>query len=97
MKRFTKTTLKRALRTFLQAVIGFVATTGVSVMISNDYRLTENLVFGLIGSALAAGIAAIMNLEEVNQILDDEEIESDEEVEAITETETEVVEDVGNQ
>ncbi len=61
--KFTRETLKRMLRTFLQAVIGFIATTGISVLVTNDYKLTENIVYGVIGSAIAAGIAAVMNLE----------------------------------
>lgn len=61
--KFTKETLRRTVRTFLQAACGFLATTGIATLINNDYAVTKNIVLGLIGSAVSAGIAAVMNLE----------------------------------
>lgn len=54
------------LRTFIQAAAGFLATTGISVLVSNDYNVSKNIIVGLIGSAVAAGMAAVMNLEDNN-------------------------------
>ena len=61
--KFTRETLRRTLRTFLQAACGFFATQGVAILISNDYNVSKNIILGLIGSAVSAGIAAVMNLE----------------------------------
>lgn len=64
--KFTKETWRRSLRTFLQASCGFLATTGVATLISHDYDIPKNIAFGLIGSAVSAGLAAVMNLETGN-------------------------------
>lgn len=61
--KFTKETARRMLRTFLQAAAGFLATTGITVLATNDYNVTKSILIGLVGSAIAAGIAAVMNLE----------------------------------
>lgn len=61
--KFTKETLRRTLRTFLQAACGFLATQGMAVLATNDYNVAKNILIGLIGSAVSAGIAAVMNLE----------------------------------
>lgn len=61
--KFTKETGRRSMRTFLQASCGFLATTGIATLISHDYDITKEIAFGLIGSAVSAGIAAVMNLE----------------------------------
>ena len=65
--KFTKETWRRAGRTFLQAACGFLATTGVATLVSNDYNVSKNIILGLIGSAISAGIAAVMNLESGDQ------------------------------
>ena len=64
--KFTKETAYRMFRTFVQAAAGFLATTGISVFVTNDYNVSKNIIFGLIGSAIAAGLAAVMNLENNN-------------------------------
>ena len=59
MKEFlSKEPVKRALRTFIQAAAGFVAVNVVTL----DFTAT-NAVKGFIISAIAAGIAAAMNIE----------------------------------
>lgn len=59
MKEFlSKEPVKRALRTFIQAAAGFVAVNLVTL----DFTAT-NAVKGFIISAIAAGIAAAMNIE----------------------------------
>lgn len=54
---FKKEPVKRALRTFIQAAAGYVAV-NVAVL---DFS-AENAVKGFIISAIAAGIAAVMNI-----------------------------------
>lgn len=59
MKEFlSKEPVRRALRTFIQAAAGFVAVNVVTL----DFTAT-NAVKGFIISAIAAGIAAAMNIE----------------------------------
>ena len=59
MKEFlSKEPVRRALRTFIQAAAGFVAVNLVTL----DFTAT-NAVKGFIISAIAAGIAAAMNIE----------------------------------
>ena len=74
-KTFTKETLRRMGRTFLQAAISYIA---VNVAIV-DFNATEDVLksalIGLGVSALSAGIAAVMNLEEVTDIIEDAESE----------------------
>ena len=74
--KFTKETLRRTLRTFLQAVAGFLATTGLSIFVTNDYNVSKNIIIGVIGSAVAAGMAAVMNLEENIDLEDNQKSES---------------------
>lgn len=64
--KITKETIRRTVRTFLQAAAGFLATTGISVLVTNDYSITKDIILGIAGSALAAGVAAVMNLESNN-------------------------------
>lgn len=54
---FKREPVKRALRTFIQAAAGYVAV-NVAVL---DFS-AENAVKGFIISAIAAGIAAVMNI-----------------------------------
>ena len=61
--RFTKETLHRALRTFLQTAISYIAVNIVVVDFSAEKAALKSAVVGLIVSSLAAGLAAAMNLE----------------------------------
>ena len=69
--RFTKETLKRALRTFLQTAISYIAVNVVVIDFSVEKAALKSAVIGLIVSAGAAGIAAVMNLEK-KEVADDE-------------------------
>ena len=64
--KFTKETARRVLRTFIQAAVGFIAS-NVVLQVSGvewtDAGTIKTAVIGLIASALAAGAAAVMNLE----------------------------------
>ena len=64
--KFTKETVRRALRTFIQAVSSFIAANIVFQISGVDWTEKNTIraaAFGLLMSALAAGIAAVMNLE----------------------------------
>lgn len=64
-----KPVIKRALRTFFQTAVGYIAM-NLTIVDWNDVSALKNVLFGLGVSAIAAGTAAIMNLDEVNK--DDE-------------------------
>lgn len=59
-----KEMLKRALRTFLQAALGYVAANIVYIVSSSpdNFDYMKNTVMGLVISAAAAGLSAVMNI-----------------------------------
>ena len=59
MNILKKTYVKRALRTFLQTAVGYIA-----VNIATTDLNVKSAVIGLAVSAVAAGMAAVMNLKE---------------------------------
>lgn len=61
--KFTKNTAKRALRTFIQAFISFILVNYTMIDVTGDRSAIKQAVIGLLISALAAGISAVMNLE----------------------------------
>ncbi len=61
MNILKKTYVKRALRTFLQTAVGYIA-----VNISATDLSVKSAVLGLAVSAVAAGMAAVMNLNDEN-------------------------------
>ena len=60
---FTKETWRRALRTFIQVVLGYIATNIFVVDFNAPSDVWKSALVGVIVSALAAGLAAVMNLE----------------------------------
>lgn len=60
--KFTKETVRRALRTFAQTAVAYLAV-NIAVIDFTETAAVKSAVIGLIVSALAAGIAAVMNLE----------------------------------
>lgn len=60
---FTKETWRRALRTFIQAVVAYIAANIFVVDFSAAADVWKSALVGVIVSALAAGMAAVMNLE----------------------------------
>jgi hypothetical protein len=64
--RITKNTLTRALRTFLQTALGYVAVNIAVLDFSQTGTVLKAALTGLAVSAAAAGLAAVMNMEEVN-------------------------------
>ncbi len=61
-KFFSKEPVKRAAKTFLQAAVAYLAT-NLATDINAGSSITKQLLIGLILSAIAAGLAAVMNLE----------------------------------
>ena len=57
MNILKKTYVKRALRTFLQTAVGYIAVNVAATDLS-----VKSAVIGLAVSAVAAGVAAVMNL-----------------------------------
>ncbi len=58
-----KTWIKRALRTFIQTAVGYIAVNIAAVNFS-ETSITKTAVIGLCVSAVASGIAAVMNIKE---------------------------------
>ena len=71
--KFTKETAKRMLRTFIQAAIAYIAVNLVAVDFTSGKEAVKSALIGLCISALAAGFAAIMNLQN-NKEKESEEI-----------------------
>lgn len=61
--KFTKASLKRALRTFIQAVIAYLAVNIVLIDFTDGKAALSTALTGLATSAVAAGLSAVMNLE----------------------------------
>lgn len=61
---FKKNCVKRALRTFLQTAVGYIAVNIAVVDFSADGQAVKSAVTGLCVSAISAGIAAAMNFKE---------------------------------
>ena len=60
---FTKKTVYNALRTFLQSALAYVAVNLTLIDFTNDENVVRTALIGLATSAVASGIAAVMNLE----------------------------------
>lgn len=63
MSRITKETLRRALRTFCQTAVGYIAVNLTLIDFGSGKEVIESAVAGLIISAIASGLSAVMNLE----------------------------------
>ena len=74
-KKFTKETLRRMGRTFIQAAVSYIAVNIAVVDFTETGEVLQSAIIGLAISALSAGIAAVMNLEEVTDIIEDTESE----------------------
>lgn len=59
-----KNWLKRALRTFLQAAVGFASANIVLYFTGITYSEFSSAFMGLATSCIAAGLAAVMNMKE---------------------------------
>lgn len=81
--KFTKETWRRALRTFLQAAVSYIAVNLCVVDFSSEGEVLTSALIGLGASALAAGIAAVMNMEkpETDVVVEETEPEVEEVIE----------------
>lgn len=64
--KFTKETLYRALRTFLQVAGGYIAANLPLICFTDDFDIVKSALLGLGVTAVATGLAAAMNLEDTN-------------------------------
>lgn len=77
--KFTKETMRRALRTFMQAAAAYIAANLLVVDFTAESDVLKSALLGLVVSALAAGMAAVMNLEKL-PMTEPEEPEAEPEV-----------------
>ena len=61
--KWTNETTKRALKTFLQAAVGYIAVNLAVVDFSEGKDIVKSALIGLCISAVAAGLSAVMNLQ----------------------------------
>ena len=61
--KFTKESVRRALRTFAQAAIAYVLVNITLIDFTSGKEVIKSAIIGLSVSALAAGFAAVMNME----------------------------------
>lgn len=61
--KFTKETLKRAVRTFLQTALAYFTTNLAVVTFTDDKATIKSYMLGLVISSVSAGVSALMNLE----------------------------------
>lgn len=61
--KFTKETWRRTLRTFLQTAVAYIAANMCVIDFTAETEVLSSALIGLAVSALAAGLAAVMNLE----------------------------------
>lgn len=59
----TKTTLKRAGRTFIQSALAYITVNVVYINFTDDKVSVKFAITGLLVAAVSAGISAVMNLE----------------------------------
>ena len=83
--KFTKETWRRALRTFLQAAVSYIAVNLCVVDFGSEGEVLTSALIGLGASALAAGIAAVMNMEKPEAEVEDVVEEAESEPEEVTE------------
>lgn len=66
---FNREPIKRALRTFMQAAAGYIA---ANVAVAVTDMENNNAIKALFAAAVAAGIAAVMNIENIDDQNDDQ-------------------------
>lgn len=68
----TKETIRRALRTFLQAFIPCL-TAGIVEVLQDNGSFTKGAIIAFILPAISAGIAAVMNIEKIEESEEEED------------------------
>ncbi|MDE6659302.1 MAG: hypothetical protein K2K01_04235 [Eubacterium sp.] len=66
--KFTKETLKRMARTFLQTVVAYIGVNFVLVDFTEDKAVIKSALVGLLISAIASGLSAVMNLQKREEV-----------------------------
>ena len=69
--KFTKETARRAFRTFVQAALAYIVVNITLVDFSSGKEIAKSGLIGLLVAAVAAGGAAVMNLEQKGDGEDD--------------------------
>jgi hypothetical protein len=87
--KFTKETWRRALRTFMQAALAYFTANLCVVDFSAEGDILTSALVGLLVSTLAAGLAAVMNLEKP-PVVEDAEPEEDSETDIPDEDQMEI-------
>ena len=64
--RFTQNTIKRATRTFVQAAVAYIAVYLANYGTDELFSSQKTVLMGVFVSAVAAGLSAVMNLEQNN-------------------------------
>ena len=64
MNIFKKNYIKRAIRTFCQTAIGYIAINLPLIDFTENNNIIKSTIIGLGVSAISAGLSAIMNLKE---------------------------------
>lgn len=64
--RFTQNTIKRATRTFVQAAVAYIAVYLANYGTDELFSSSKTVLMGVFVSAVAAGLSAVMNLEQNN-------------------------------
>lgn len=64
--KFTQNTIKRATRTFVQAAVAYIAVYLVNYGTDELFSSPNTVLMGVFVSAVAAGLSAVMNLEQNN-------------------------------
>lgn len=67
---FNREPVKRALRTFMQAAAGYIA---ANIAVAVTDMENNNAIKALFAAAVAAGIAAVMNMENIDDDLNDDQ------------------------
>ncbi len=60
--KINKECLRRAWRTFIQAVVAYIAVNIVLIDFGSEKSVLKSALTGLVVAAVAAGLAAVMNL-----------------------------------
>lgn len=79
--KFTKKTLRKAWRTFIQAAISYIAVNACMVDFTATKEVLYSALTGLLVSAGAAGVAAVMNLEKKEVVVEVEDEIAEEAIE----------------
>lgn len=70
MKKYkvNKNTIKRALRTFMQAALAYIVINLPLVDFTSGKEILKTAIIGLLVSSLSSGLAALMNLEKKEEV-----------------------------